>query len=41
LSRHITGEPGTGLLRVELRVSPADSEQAVQSVTHWLAVRHD
>ena len=41
LSRHITVEPGTGLLRVELRVSPAGSEQAVQSVTHWLAVRHD
>ncbi|VVN60519.1 Type II secretion system protein I [Pseudomonas fluorescens] len=41
LSRRITAEPGTGLLRVELSVSPAGSEHAVQSVTHWLAFSHE
>ncbi|MDN5404883.1 MAG: hypothetical protein L0G28_00410 [Pseudomonas sp.] len=37
----MTAEPGTGLLRVELSVSPAGSEHAVQSVTHWLAFSHE
>lgn len=41
LLQHITSEPDTGLLRVELSVSPASSDQALLSVTHWLARNHD
>ena len=41
VSQRIVSEPGTGLLRVELSVSPASSEQPVQSVTHWIAAKHD
>lgn len=39
--QRIMSEPGTGLLRVELNVSPAGSDEALQSVTHWLAIKHD
>ena len=41
LLQHIVSEPETGLLRVELSVSPAGSDQALLSVTHWLARNHD
>ena len=41
VSQRIVSEPGTGLLRVDLSVSPASSEQPVQSVTHWIAAKHD
>ena len=41
VSQRIVSEPGTGLLRVELSVSPAGSEQTVQSVTHWIGATHD
>lgn len=39
--QRIMSEPGTGLLRVEVNVSPAGSDEALQSVTHWLAIKHD
>jgi len=41
LFQHIASEPETGLLRVELCVSPAGSDQALLSVTYWLARNHD
>ena len=41
LSQRIVAEPGTGLLRVELSVSPVGSEHARQSLTHWIAATHD
>ena len=41
VSQRIVSEPGTSLLRVELSVSPASSEQTVQSVTHWIAAKND
>lgn len=39
--QRIMSEPGSALLRVELQVSPAGSEETLQSVTHWLAIKHD
>lgn len=39
--QRIVTEPETGLLKVELSVSPAGSEHAVQSVTHWIAAQND
>lgn len=39
--QRIVSESGTGLMRVELNVSPAGSDEALQSVTHWLAIKHD
>lgn len=41
LLQHIVSEPDTGLLRVELSISPAGSDQALLSVTHWLVRNHD
>ncbi|MEB0208517.1 type II secretion system minor pseudopilin GspI [Pseudomonas sp. CCC3.1] len=41
LVQRIVSEPDTGLLRVELSVSPAGSDPALLSVTHWLARSHD
>ena len=39
--QRVMTEPDSGLLRVELQVSPAGSDEALQSVTHWLAIKHD
>lgn len=41
IEQRIEPEPGSGLLRVELTVSPAGSEQAVQSVTQWIVTRNE
>ncbi|KQB51605.1 type II secretion system protein GspI [Pseudomonas endophytica] len=39
--QQIVSEPASGLLRVELSVSPAASDQTLLNVTHWLARNHD
>ena len=41
LLQHIASEPATGLLRVQLSVSPAGSDQVLLNVTYWLARQHD
>ena len=41
VEQRIEPEPGSGLLRVELTVSPAGSEQAVQSVSQWILARNE
>lgn len=41
LNQRIVAEPDSGLLRVELSVSPAGSEHDLHSVTHWIAASHD
>lgn len=41
MQQRITTEPGTGLLKVELSVSPAGSEHVVESVIHWMMANHD
>ena len=41
VQQRIISEPETGLLKIELSVSPAGSEHAVQSVTHWIAAQND
>ena len=40
VQQRLAREPGTGLWRVELEVSPAGSAQVMQSRVHWLAVHH-
>lgn len=41
VQQRIVPEPESGLLKVELSVSPANSAHAVQTVTHWVAAQHD
>ena len=39
VQQRLAREPGTGLWRVELEVSPVGSSQVMQSVVQWLAVK--
>lgn len=41
VTQYIVAEPDSGLLRVELGVSPAGSEQPLLNMINWLAATND
>jgi len=41
LTRKVEPGTGSGFLRVELSVSPAGSDQVLETVTQWVAIHHD